>query len=358
MRKNEAKWIEKAQRWQINVQKNGVRRTFVDSDPGRKGKINAERKADLWLKEELRDTRLRFNDAYAQFLDYTELHFSKSTYSQREYIGRVWIAPRLKNKRLSIVVGREYQLCIDAAYKAGLARKTLYDIAGCMTAFFSFAEDVLEIQINRPKKFIIPNDAPTKDKRILQPDNLQILFDKDINDFYIFAVRFIVVTGLRCGELCGIMNKDRKGNLLQIQRSVTKFGEVTDGKTKNAKRTIVLSQMACDIWDNQISLLEQRGIESDFIFPNRWGDRLNSRTLYKYWAKFSASHGFKTSLHELRHTYISVMKGHSSEALLKQVVGHSKSMDTFGVYGHAVDGELQTVANDTDAAFASLLGEK
>ena len=48
-RKNEAVWTESRKRWQINVQVDGVRKTFTSSFPGRRGKADAERKADRWL---------------------------------------------------------------------------------------------------------------------------------------------------------------------------------------------------------------------------------------------------------------------------------------------------------------------
>ena len=50
MRKNEATWLEKYRRWQINVQLDGVRRSFTSSMPGSKGKIKAEKAADKWLE--------------------------------------------------------------------------------------------------------------------------------------------------------------------------------------------------------------------------------------------------------------------------------------------------------------------
>ena len=48
-RTNTAKWIESARRWQINVQKDGVRKTFTSAKPGRTGQREANRKADDWL---------------------------------------------------------------------------------------------------------------------------------------------------------------------------------------------------------------------------------------------------------------------------------------------------------------------
>ena len=50
-RKNEAQWIESRQRWQIKVQVDDKRKTFTSYTPGRKGKVEAERKADRWIEE-------------------------------------------------------------------------------------------------------------------------------------------------------------------------------------------------------------------------------------------------------------------------------------------------------------------
>lgn len=46
-RTNTAKWLEKQNRWQIAVQKDGVRKTFTSSRPGREGQREANPHAKL-----------------------------------------------------------------------------------------------------------------------------------------------------------------------------------------------------------------------------------------------------------------------------------------------------------------------
>lgn len=46
----------------------------------------------------------------------------------------------------------------------------------------------------------------------------------------------------------------------------------------------------------------------------------------------------KTSAYELRHTFVSVIKTLPAGEV-KQLVGHSHSMDTFGIYSHKINGE-------------------
>ena len=43
---------------------------------------------------------------------------------------------------------------------------------------------------------------------------------------------------------------------------------------------------------------------------------------------------------------------------LKQIVGHSKSMDTFDVYGHLVNGQLEDTAKRIDQIFLDVLHNK
>lgn len=55
---SEAIWIESKQYWQVKVQRDGVRKGFTSSIPGRRGKHEAEAKADEWLELGLDEIRL------------------------------------------------------------------------------------------------------------------------------------------------------------------------------------------------------------------------------------------------------------------------------------------------------------
>ena len=48
------------------------------------------------------------------------------------------------------------------------------------------------------------------------------------------------------------------------------------------------------------------------------------------------------------------MKNEMPESMLKTIVGHGAKMDTYGIYGHIVDGELQKAAKIIDVNFKEL----
>ena len=58
-RTNTAFWVEKEKRWCIAVQKNGTRKRFYSSTPGRTGQREANAKADAWLDDSIRDGKRR-----------------------------------------------------------------------------------------------------------------------------------------------------------------------------------------------------------------------------------------------------------------------------------------------------------
>lgn len=58
--------------------------------------------------------------------------------------------------------------------------------------------------------------------------------------------------------------------------------------------------------------------------------------------------------YEMRHTVVSVIQG-LPEGYVKSIVGHSRGMDPFGVYGHAVNGQSEDAAQRIENLFDTIL---
>lgn len=162
-------------------------------------------------------------------------------------------------------------------------------------------------------------------------------------DDNIHAYRVAVMTGLRPGELLGLRVGDVEGSRLHIGRAINRQNEETTGKNENAIRTVILHPLAAAEIRAQ---LQQRTMQSgplrddDPIFPLP-----NQQSLYNFWRFYQRSNGIPPiSLYELRHTFVSMIEDAVSPAELRRMVGHSKSMDTFGWYSHAVTGRDKAAA--------------
>ncbi len=120
-------------------------------------------------------------------------------------------------------------------------------------------------------------------------------------------------------------------------------------KTDAAKRQIILPAAVIDLLLIHQKQLQKLGIISPWVFPNRYGDGLPPSTLTSARIHFWNRNGYRTSLHELRHTFVSINKNSMPEALLKHIVGHTRNTDTYEIYGHDVDGEFlsaQKIVNE------------
>ena len=91
-RTGSARWDEKKQSWKIDVQKNGIRKSFYCSKPGRAGKRECHDKADAWLDEGITDTRRKVSDMAEMYMEDLKATTSQSHWRQYEnYINNyIW----------------------------------------------------------------------------------------------------------------------------------------------------------------------------------------------------------------------------------------------------------------------------
>lgn len=356
-RVNTAVWIDKYNRWQINVQKDGKRRSFYSSAPGRTGQREANAKADAWLDSGISLSGERVHAAYSEFQEECKAIFSHTEYNHVDSIGRVWIIPRIGKKKVSDLCDGDIQKILDEAAALGRSRKTIQDINGMINKFLKWYRRNKKT-LYRPDDVHIPASARLKGKIILQPNDLIKLLTEDttvfkgkrIKEEYIHAYRFQVLTGLRPGEVRGLRVEDIDGERVYIRRSINVFGEETKGKNQNAIRSFVMSDLAMNEMEAQFREYPNK---DGFVFS------LPSPTAYRErWQKYCQSNQItKTSIYELRHTFVSVIKTLPAGEV-KQLVGHSHSMDTFGIYSHKINGEDIQTAQKINSLFQSIITPK
>ena len=351
MRTNSAKWT--GTRWRIDVQKDGTRKSFYSSKPGRTGQREANAKADKWLTTGVSDTALRVSQAYAMWYETQQETTSEGNCRNIATRWRHWIEPNIGNKKLSTLTEQDLQNIVNKAYAAGLSKKTLSCICSDLRALCKFCR-AAKLSTFNPEGLRVPAGARLKGKKGLQPSDLITLFNVDttlykgqtVPDDYINADRFQVLTGLRPGELVGLQWGDIQGNTVHVQRAVNVRGEVTKGKNQNAVRSFVLSRMARRVLDDQRQITGRQ--ESVFCI-------LTEYNYYWRWKVYCKANGLTVvTPYELRHTFVSVVKTLSAGEV-KGLVGHSLDMDTFGVYGHALTGEAEATAEAVEGTFLKIL---
>lgn len=139
---------------------------------------------------------------------------------------------------------------------------------------------------------------------------------------------------------------DVKGANIFIKRAINYRKEITKGKNENALRRITLGGHAQKVLAAQRASCD----DTEYVFPissqNHYEERL---------ARYCESNGLsRITPYELRHTFVSVTKS-LPEGQIRTIVGHSKNMDTYGIYGHDVEGEAEKTACNINNVFDAII---
>lgn len=346
----EAQWLKEQKRWQIKVQANGVRRAFTSSIPGRAGKAEANQKADDWLANQLVDSSVAVSVLWDRW---TPTINSEITKKQAATFWKNHISIIGKSAISKLSEG-SLQNVIDRAAKKGLSKKTLCLIRSTMTSFIKWCRKNRYTTITT-EDISIPKNAPVIGKKILQPEDLKKLFSCQPK-LYSNLYRLGVLTGLRPGELIGLKWEDISGNDMRVRRSINRENEITPGKNENAKRPIRLSKYELQVLSDQKEALKLRGVISPWVFPAQDGDHAAQKFVSRSWTALCKAEGITpgVTMYGLRHTFVS-MTGDMPDGLKKRRVGHSRNMDTEGVYGKHFDGDEQLEAAYIESRVSAIL---
>ena len=377
-RTNSAKW--NGSRWRIQVQKNGIRKCFYSATPGRTGQREANFKADAWLDDGIDNTDRRVRDLYDDYAAEIRATTSSANAHKIESFGRTWIVPALGAKRISAVTENDLQQILNHMHREGLSKKSITNVRATIIQFFKYCRRI-RVSALHPEFLEIPKGAFVKEKNILEPEDLRILFQcdktifrqKEIVDPLIHAYRFAVVTGLRPGELLGLQWPDIFDGVVHIRRSLNIHNDITKGKNQNAIRNFALSPLTTGILMEQLGALtdtpahlweavlyrQRKAAEQGntlitipvgAVFPCSSEERFRKR----WYVYCRHNHLTPVTPYELRHTFVSVIKS-LPEGQIKGLVGHSQNMDTLGVYAHEMIGDMKNTADCVSTIFENIL---
>jgi len=357
-------WDEETKMWTFRPYIDGIQKKYISHKPGDKGAAECRKKYSAALAGENK-SNIRLGKAWEDHLAARadQLGITSESYIKTKSIGIHYILPRLKNKRVAEITKAEWQECISKAKPVNkkiksLAKKSLENIRGEITAFRSYAEDA-EIIESAYIKLKIPKSAKIIGKQILQPDALiAFLAETDESDWYIHLWQLEVATGLRPGEAYGLQQDDIVNGMISVRRSIDRRGLITSGKNKNAIRKMKQTDIVQSILLAQSEMVCRAGIKSDWVFPGPDGCKPTPCTIRHRWSIYCKILPGHVTQYSLRHTFYSLTRSELPLALSKLILGHSESMNTDGQYGHAVDGELDKAAVIVGGVFDKITNKK
>lgn len=344
-------------RWRIQARKDGKRYSFSSSVPGAKGRKECQRKYDQWYyseasgektvaqvtKEYLTDVKARCGEL-------------SPALEQYECYTRLYVLPVCGSKKICKMTLRDWQNVINGASGRNkpLSEKTLRNLRALIMSIIKFGYQDYQCELPRGELYI-PKGHSKKEKEILQKDDIRRLLEPS-ELFYHPLFVFLLVTGMRPSEALGLKASEISQDKVIIKRGINARGHITEGKNANAKRIIPIGELAAGILRKTIQRNEDLNLHTDWIFCSPDGSQGKQNGMRKHWAKLKAERDLPGTVYSLRHTFISMMKNVMPEQMVKDIVGHSVSFDSFGTYGHILDSEHIEAAQIIDLTFGAKNG--
>lgn len=206
---------------------------------------------------------------------------------------------------------------------------------------------------NPAKRCTLRSTAEKHNKTVLSDPQIRIM--KSVASIHMPEVVFLLETGLRRGELLGLMwsDYDAKEQTIKVTRSMAlKSNRVVANPPKwNSYRTLPLSNDA-------ISILQSQPRTSMYIFPNANGAPHSpyswSQKLKRFMSELHTAHPNVPAVtaHELRHTYGTMHRRHGVDIYsIQKLLGHKDIQVTAEIYVHnEIDQLRAALFSSADAA--------
>ena len=156
-------------------------------------------------------------------------------------------------------------------------------------------------------------------------------------------MRFTAATGLRRGEVLGLLASD-----IDLGR---KRVNVEARKTEAGGRQVPITAAVIPVITEQLDRIGGKG----WLFPNMAGGQMDGAGMYKrHYVPATVRAGLAPlRFHDLRHTFAALMiRAGATSFHLKTWMGHSSINVTYDVYGHLFDEDDPEVMAAFDESFA------
>lgn len=243
-----------------------------------------------------------------------------------------------------------------------VARQAVNAVKGAVKHARSLGYEVVPATVSMPSP-----RPPETTQRALSVEEVQALA-AEIGPPHGDVVELLAYTGLRVGELSGLEVRDYNPgrSRLSVVRAVSwpRGGAIIgEPKTEAGKRTVPVTRAARSIIEHRIAERpdEERHPYAPLVLGPRRGARFNPNNWRRdaRWKEALDALGLgRVRLHDLRHTYASLVRRSGADIyVLQKVLGHREIATTIDRYGHLYDDEIDELGASLDAALNSSHGQ-
>ncbi|NMP37467.1 MAG: site-specific integrase [Clostridiales bacterium] len=355
--------------------------------PNAKGKKEAQKMAEEWMKElnataDLMPNAEKDNTLDKTYKEYLKFQLNtgvieKSTYSNNLYSYNKYIKPYLGNYVFALVDKTVINKWITQLYQLGLSQNTIHTTYARLKKVYNYYYNSGELLTDPFKGVIMPKKGEPKVTHLTneQMDNVlsAVYLDYEPQDPMYIGILLAFYAGLRRGEICGL----RWNDIDFYQKTITvrsaigvSEGEGAGDYTKNPKnkssnRTFPMLPHLEQALKERRAILNPKdswfviGEEEQFMRPQQY-NRLFAEFVERH--NLVDAYGKKIAPHGLRHNFATVgIRAGMDIASLSLMMGHASRAMTLDTYGDANADALNLASTKLSETFndnTSFYGER
>ena len=275
----------------------------------------------------------------------------KSTYDQYESLVRVHILPVVGSLPVEDVRPKDVQRIVVAMSDKSI--RTRRHAHNAIRALYNWMALNGMVEKSPVVGIKLPEIGNTT-RRSLDSKEIPALLDAMVDSRWRLSVQFLLLTGLRRGELLALKWSDIADGWINISRTLSKGGIEGPPKSRAGNRSLRIGKAVEAILNAQKVACIAEGIRSQYVFPSHTGKPIRPDTYLQTIRNFARKVGIDITIHELRHTFVSISGRGMDLKSLQAVLGHTSSTMTLDIYRHILDGDMDRAADVIDSTAAGL----
>lgn len=270
-----------------------------------------------------------------------------------------YVLPVLGDMKAEDVTRGDVKRMIRALAASGKAANTMRLARALVHSLYEWLVDEEKVAANPCTRIPVPKTTREKRRALTQAEVNRLLAAMK-GTRWLHAVRFILATGLRRGELLALQWSDIRDGWLYVERAISQYGVELTPKTATSIRRIKLGEVARGILQDQRNQLAAERIASEYIFPGEHGRPVLPNVLTVVVSKQADRHNIHATLHELRHTFATYALASNAIDLktLQTMLGHATAAMTLDTYADMVPRNLEKAAEAVDDFAKALTSER
>ncbi|MFB0564717.1 MAG: tyrosine-type recombinase/integrase [Candidatus Aminicenantaceae bacterium] len=291
-----------------------------------KAKAEFFRKISIYVREK---TYYNYNSALTPFFSYLEKNAIESIHELDKKVVLDFISERKKQD--SKRGGKVRNSTINYELKA-----IKYFLKICYEKEFiktNFGREIKPIKVEKKLPFFF------------NEEHLKMIFGSEEPPYYKKVYIFLLLSGLRVGELCNLEHDD-----IDLEGRRIFIKEKEGWKPKTGERIVPISEELAQL----IESVEKR--DKRYIFVNERGKKLNVHSLDTRFLRLKRAIGLKNgTLHTFRHTYATLITIKTGNIrALQTILGHQK-IETTQIYSHVTSDHLKDVTDQMKIGLGTIL---